>query len=512
MYSFKNLTPTNGFDIENLQNAKQNNYAWSMAELGDYIYVGTGRNVPLIALSATSSELNVPNLILPNNIDNTAEIWRYKKDNTLPWTRVYKAPPTLGIAGFRFMLQSEPANGFPCLYAATLGPKVNVLQSYDGINWFLMDNSTIEGTSSRYMVELKDRVYLATVNDTPTQLGAPMLYESKNPEFNSWSSVIGKKTGVNPVGSITSLAVFNNKLYLGTSTDTGVQIWRSNDDTPKANDWTLVVDKGFGDSSNQLCLSMGTFKDYLYVTGTKPLPLSWILPFGFDLIRIDKSDNWNLVIGGSPLKPAIPTKGRRGSPLSGFNSGFNNPFNVYGWQIQEYKGRLFISTFDDSSNMELVLNMLYSNKEALICEIGVAKTNLLILIYSSIVKLLKNIEYPLGFDFYVSNTGIDFTPIFKNGLNSPYNYGGRMLYVSAEDEFFIGTANPFIGCEVWKMDITNSNSSATSNYMNKKDNSVDFNFKYYKEMTELLANYFEIINENLPIIIKYLSKESFLEF
>ena len=38
MYKFKKLNPTDGFDFNNLDNARQNNYAWSIAELGDYIY------------------------------------------------------------------------------------------------------------------------------------------------------------------------------------------------------------------------------------------------------------------------------------------------------------------------------------------------------------------------------------------------------------------------------------------------------------------------------------------
>ena len=45
MYSFKNTTPTNGFDCNDLNNARQNNYAWSIGQLDQYIYVGTGRNV-----------------------------------------------------------------------------------------------------------------------------------------------------------------------------------------------------------------------------------------------------------------------------------------------------------------------------------------------------------------------------------------------------------------------------------------------------------------------------------
>jgi len=39
---FVKITPVNGFDITNPDNARQNNYAWSMEEMGDYIYVGTG--------------------------------------------------------------------------------------------------------------------------------------------------------------------------------------------------------------------------------------------------------------------------------------------------------------------------------------------------------------------------------------------------------------------------------------------------------------------------------------
>jgi len=38
MYSFKNTTPTNGFDSNDLNNARQNNYAWSICQLDQYIY------------------------------------------------------------------------------------------------------------------------------------------------------------------------------------------------------------------------------------------------------------------------------------------------------------------------------------------------------------------------------------------------------------------------------------------------------------------------------------------
>ncbi|MGI6631047.1 MAG: hypothetical protein ACOX4H_11180 [Bacillota bacterium] len=40
--------------------------------------------------------------------------------------------------------------------------------------------------------------------------------------------------------------------------------------------------------------------------------------------------------------------------------------NVYAWQIQEYKGRLFVSTFDDSSNMEVILTTLLANRAVIL--------------------------------------------------------------------------------------------------------------------------------------------------
>ncbi len=35
MSSFESLTPLNGLDFNNLINARQNNYAWSISDLGD---------------------------------------------------------------------------------------------------------------------------------------------------------------------------------------------------------------------------------------------------------------------------------------------------------------------------------------------------------------------------------------------------------------------------------------------------------------------------------------------
>ena len=82
MLGFKKLNEINGFDEANLNNAKQNNYAWSMAEFGDYIYVGTGRNIAAVTIQLLGEGAKVPLLIRSDKIENNAEIWRYKKDGT----------------------------------------------------------------------------------------------------------------------------------------------------------------------------------------------------------------------------------------------------------------------------------------------------------------------------------------------------------------------------------------------------------------------------------------------
>jgi hypothetical protein len=506
MYKFKKLNPTDGFDFNNLDNARQNNYAWSIAELGDYIYVGTGRNIPLMIIQAISPGINVPAIFKPINQDNLAEIWRYKKNGQLPWERVYKAEPGSGITGFRFMLNVKPVGSAHCLYASTYGSQVKILKSYNGVDWFVMPYDSLVGSSSRYMVTIKGKLYLAAVDEINAS-ETPFLYRNKDPEFYPWENVTDTTNpnfdpDKNPQGSISNMAVFNNKLYVSTSLSSGVQVWRSNKEVPEMNDWTLIVDKGFGDEANQYSLSIGVFNDYVYVSGTKPLPLSYALPLGVDIIRIDKYDNWQLVVGGQPLMPSTPSKGVRSSSLSGYNSGFSNPFNVYAWQIQEYNNSLLISTFDDSSNMEVILDTLLANKEYLINEIGNTETEELISIYKKIVRLLAKLKYPIGFDLYSSFDGVHFKPVFKDGMNNMNNYGGRILYVGNDNKLIIGTANPFDGCQVWKCIKEDFSCNADCNGYH---NSIGNSLIQYK-IERIIFKNFDLLRSKLPIIMSLLQK------
>ena len=65
MLKFKKISQINGLDTTNISNARQNSYSWSMTELGDYIYVGTSRNMLTTASfsfgsSGSQNSISVP--------------------------------------------------------------------------------------------------------------------------------------------------------------------------------------------------------------------------------------------------------------------------------------------------------------------------------------------------------------------------------------------------------------------------------------------------------------------
>jgi hypothetical protein len=436
--NFNKITPINGFDTDK-NNAMQNNYAWSMSELGEFLYVGTGRNILynvllIVKNSGLIPGFQIPEDIIPDFVDERAEIWRYDKGSSnAGWQRVFKAPE--GVTGFRYMIRYTDPSGVTALYAGTFSsPKARVYRSTNGTDWLEVDNDTILGASTRSMIiHTNGKLYMATVDEFSPDINS-YIFEYVPPTVSapqgSWKRVTadpstpGFDPTKNPRGQVAIIESFNGHIYAGVINQSGFELWRTTGTDPVVNGWKLVIDKGAGDAFNKIPLTLGVFNDHLYV-GSIMFPLLAANPLGpssfkpFDLIRINKDDVWELVVGGQPVQPTAPTTGTRGIALSLLPSGVANVFNLYCWQLIEYEGELYLGTFD------------------------------WLIVLSRLLKIPPSSPYS-GFDLFKSKDGINWESITINGLGNPDNYGARLLFESTNGHLYLGTANPFDSCEVWE--------------------------------------------------------------
>jgi len=58
---------------------------------------------------------------------------------------------------------------------------------------------------------------------------------------------------------------------------------------------------------------------------------------------------------------------------------------------------------------------------------------------------------PSGFDLFFTEDGVNFSPYTVNGFGDKNNYGGRVILPTSYGLFLL-TANPFHGCQVWRLD------------------------------------------------------------
>lgn len=480
MNRFKNITPFNGF-YEDTNLGQQNNYAWAMAELDDYIYVGVGKN---IVYSVLRFVLNLPIQYIPEvfipkpSINPGAEIWRYRKDGSENWTQVYKSNPQDGIGDFRYMISYRTASGKKVLLAAanSFSSSVKMLISENGTTWEDASQGITAGDTARAMVEHNGKMYLGVMKGLGGTLET-ILYETNEPK-NGWTRIEMGTGANNPRGEIASMESFNDHLYIGTAPPGGFEVWRTRGISPQKDQWQLVVDKGAGEALNQLPLSMKSFKGNLYVGtgiwfGVFSIDPSkrFVPPKGFDLIRISPRDNWSVIIGNEAISPTDPTT--RGIRRPEIPAGLWDVSNAYCWQLDVYNNRLYLGTWDWSVLLPTFIKTLIENFPGISSKLsGVNIDNIKSLDFNnlnikdlniayldpsynyeplieSILQSLMCMRGTLGGDLWVSYNGYDWRYITLDGLGDPHNYGIRNLLPSENGKLYIGTANPYEGCEVW---------------------------------------------------------------
>jgi hypothetical protein len=505
-----------------------NNYSWSMGYFKDHVYVGVGRNstfgvingmgLPSEITDILYEEITVPSGT-PGSLefanDMRGEIWRSSSLGG-SWERVYQAsvfqpPAQPGVflaseIGFRGPMATFTDKwGEEAIYtfrAGALPPNNVILKSTDGNTWERVRTPSIvcDSPSAPYMGNPRamtvhnGKLYVGG-GEARANGGGPFVWATDDPvaatdlctPAHNWT-LVADFSGEGPGTStaVGSLKSFNGYLYVGLDNrETGFQVWRSNaqsPDEPGLGGWTKVVDYGAGDMHNWRAACMDVLDNRLYV-GSLSLPGAgdepgFMLPKGFEIIRIDNSDAWELVVGDYlPLVPAPGVTVPR-VPISGWPGGFGNFLNFYCWSMQVSHGVLYIGSFDASfflrflpiealMEIDLTLEQIEQVVAALEQLIAFLEELEMDEYYIEPFELLLDefdVEDPGGIDWEVvahiimgrfsggdiwkTQDGVIWQPVTLNGFGNPDNYGFRNMVHA--NPLFAGTTNPVTGLEVWK--------------------------------------------------------------
>ncbi len=507
-----------------------NNYAWSTCVFQGMLYVGTGRNIPYQAEAGFKMELGLPDSIKVEAIthprepigsyewaeDMCAEIWRYNQNK---WEQVYKAKVvdisdqfgyeegsgevyTASEFGFREMIVYTDKDGVTALYATNGAqtPRYSqsgslMLRSVDGVTWEPITLGVSGTWDSRTLEVHNGKLYIGL--STIIGFGDKAeIWATDNPaDEESWKMVADLTLDGNQ--AVATLTSFNGLLYAGTVNEQGYQIWRSTVAAPVSDEhWIKLVENGAGDMTNLFAGTTKVFKGQLYV-GSMSIPLptgdTIRLPKGFELIRIDTDDSWELLIG-DPIAQNPPSGiPEIRTPASGWPGGFANPLNFYCWSLEEVEGELYLGTFDASilllemvrqgvgienltpQELQVIINAiqnLIGNLGSLGMDDSVAPMTQVLKSYQAKPfnweRVLKTaVKWSCGGDIWKSVDGVNWEPANLNGLENPHNYGIREM-LNAGKTLYVGTANPFDGFEVFNASMKKLTRDNQYNQGNKK--------------------------------------------
>jgi hypothetical protein len=433
---------------------KQNDYAWSMAWFKGKLYVGTSHKVLCVERAtlafyypdadyySTRPDEGFSCPADPYDLDLRAEIWQFTPgDGTYAnigrWKQVYQSPNTIPNPreagkfvspdiGFRGMVVYKDPGGEEALYVlgvtadeyipelATTNPP-RILRTTDGETYSVVAGApgtiyTAFGSQKpigfRAAVVYHDRLFV-TVSAGLT--GDGVVMEIGNPAGANASF-----TQVSPQGlQVFEMEVFNDYLYIGTGDlKNGYGVWKTKATGPAPYLFTPVMINGAGRGATiTSVVSMYVFQKRLYVGASGWY--STLLPSS-ELVRINRDDSWDLVVG-NPRTVGLFNK----SPISGLPDGFANPFNAHFWRMQEHQNTLYLGTNDWS----------YA--------------------FRTVPGLDEILRPQYGFDLYLSCDGQFWFPVTYNAFgHGLYNFGARTL-ASTPKGGFIGSANYAEGTSVW---------------------------------------------------------------
>lgn len=428
---------------------RENSYSWSMSVLGKYLYVGTNRN----AFSLMVQQIPWGPMLIPTPVplptDMRARIVRMSlTDGT--WSEFY-VPPALNAGvpvagwdnGYRMMHTFTAARRKPVLYAGSGGVGICRLLAIDGagepveIYRNVVPNRFL---SIRAIAEHDGRLYWATED-----AGGPALFVSSDPLREYLADPEGgferialpaawQEGGGAEIGDMIG---YNGWLY--------VFFFTKDPDPAKYGFWCARVKKMRGKWHWKLVVGDGVgarypaglgvpdngvavpfrFRNHVYVgslDGAAFRALNGMTPpggkawgdRGMQLWRFDQRDRWERVMPAPGLTGGEEIAAR----------GFGNPNNKYLWRLGSIDGRLYVGTFDVGTGLR-VLNPPGAPD-----------------------AVLPN---PEGFDLYSTRDGRNWRLETEDGFGDRWNYGARSFTSDpTTGDLFLGTANPFYGCQVWR--------------------------------------------------------------
>jgi hypothetical protein len=426
------LISQGGFDPADNE-ADRNDYAWAMeyfqadgADRG-YLYVGTGNAMVSVVLQGITSILTNSPVAVGNVATHPPEIRRYREDQgPLEWERVldYRdAGPNAGgkTIGFRDLKSYRSAHdGVNYLYAATMSENAVLWRSGTGDpgSWEVVWQSGSEG-SVRMMTEHNGILYLALANEVPGTVQVAKIWATDGRDF--WP-VMEDAFGNPDNTGLMCLASYNGWLYAGTMNKAhGFEVWRLEGPDGQAEP-VQVVAHGGPSPLNQAAISPCVFQNKLYMGVQIHPDANYMRRKAADMIRIDENDRWETIVGPSSL--------------SGYDSGFSHWPNAYIWSIGVYKGWMYASTYDQATTLANILGQI----------------GLMILPDPPVLRFWwaapEEKRLGGGADLYKTQDGVIWYPITLDGLGDRGNYGIRGM-VTHDDVFYIGTANPYTGLEMW---------------------------------------------------------------
>lgn len=475
--------------------AREQSYSWSMIEYGDSIYIGTCYN-PIAGIyyrnvisNLTSKgmdaekaakiaskliELMYDGAMYTEGISQTSPVIVKVNKESYDTEIVYKY--TAGrnnMAGYRMAAEFNDK-----LYFVGSGYPTNNLVEIDPINntsnvvfeSTALDSAFSTGIRGLYVYD--NQLIMSMSSDTSDIKGVRILTTS-NPSSGEWTEIANqdtfldlpacyKRDGING-GGIWDIVSFNGYLYVSivtskTDPDTlvnnkqGFAMFRGSKEEDGTWSWKMII----GDK-NQGAL-------YDFGLGVKESGFTQLT--NGELINMPKDEfirKLNLV---KELIELLISKDvnlvTEEKQIELYNANTNSIDELVGALdlLENNLDETAVNNTEARNTNESIIDMYYEiealyedTKESLTDDIISEIEEILSIIninnikcYFAINEYCKNATK--GFDLLVSEDGVNFQVITRNGFNDKYNHGLR-TFQATEEGLFLGTANPFYGTQLW---------------------------------------------------------------